>query len=152
MNNARLYTSNDLILALNAQFPAAWSPIVFNSKYCAVTRSWVEKQFTAYIWSFETARSQITYRKRGNQCEHFALRAALEVVDLFSKMPEDQVPADAESVAIVATKYLRADGRGWHEVNLWFHGGVWFPWEPQTRRYFDFTEAERLSVQQPIIP
>lgn len=148
---AHLYTSNDLTRALAAQFPGAWNPAVMNSRYCAATRGWVEKQFTGYIWNFEVARGQLAYKARGNQCEHYALRAALEAVDLFRQMPDDQVPAGAESLAVAAVKYNRAGVLGWHEVNLWYHGGVWFPWEPQQRRYFEFTESERFSVQQAII-
>lgn len=153
--SAHLYTSNDLTRALSAQYPAAWNPIVMNAHYCAVTRPWVEKQFTGYIWNFEQARGQLVYRKRGNQCEHYALRAALEAVDLFRQMPDDQVPAEAESLAVAAIKYQRGAGTSeavWHEIKLWFHAGVWFPWEPQMRRYIEFTESERLTVQQAIIP
>lgn len=153
--SAKLYTSNDLIRALTAQFPAAWNPIVMNAHYCAVPRSWVENVFRPYIWDFQQARGQLTYRKRGNQCEHYALRAALEAVDLFRLMPDDQVPPEAESLAVSAVKYLRGAGTSeavWHEADLWFHEGIWFPWEPQLRSYFEFTEAERLTVQQAIIP
>jgi hypothetical protein len=137
------------------QFPYVGLPVFMNSRYCAVPRRWVERQFSAYMWNFEAARGQLGWRQRGNQCEHFALRAALEVVDLFRQMPDDQVPADAESIAVAAVKYQRGAGTReaiWHEVNLWMHGAEWFPWEPQTRRYFEFTAAEIPTVHQALIP
>lgn len=155
MNNARVYTDRDLIVAFYRQFPATSNVVIMNNRYCAATRGWVEKQFAGYLWNFQVARGQLVWRKRGNQCEHFALHAALEVVDLFRQMPDSAVPLEAESIGIAAVKYLRQAGTpaaGWHEVNTWFLGGVWCAWEPQTRRFFDFTEAERLTVQQPIIP
>lgn len=155
MNNARVYSSAELIGAFYRQFPNASPAAIMNSRYCAATRAWVDARFSNYFWNFEIARGQLEYRKRGNQCEHYALRAALEAVDLFRQMPDDAVPADAESIAIAAVKYSQQAGTpaaGWHEVNTWFLGGVWCAWEPQTRKFFDFTEAERLTVTQPIIP
>lgn len=152
MNTARVYSSAELVTALLAQFPYALAPAIMNARYCAATRAWVEQRFSNYFWNFEIARGQLTYKTRGNQCEHYALRAALEVVDLFRQMQDADVPADAESMAIAAVKYLRSDGLGWHEVNLWFLDGTWCAWEPQQRAFFTFTEAERLTVQQAIIP
>lgn len=152
---AAIYTSADLVRALRDQFPLAGYPAIMNTRYVAVTRDWVAKQFTGYIWRFEQARGQLTYSNRGNQCEHYALRAALEVVDLLRQMPDDQVPADVESIAVAAVKYQQNAGTPlavWHEVNLWYFAGQWFPWEPQRRAFFTFTEAERLTVQQAIIP
>lgn len=154
---ARLYSSSDLVVAAREQFPL-WrtdGPCVMNNVYAGVSRAWVERQFACYLWEFETRRRQRTWQKRGNQCEHFALRAALEVVNLLAQMSDGEVPAGVESVAIAACKYLQHAGTphaGWHEVNLWMHDGVWCPWEPQTHRYFAFTEAERATVQQLIIP
>jgi hypothetical protein len=155
--NAKTYTGSELRMALQNQFAGAFlGPVVLmNDRYCAVPRAWVERQFSKYIWAFEQSRGQLVYRKRGNQCEHYALRAALEVVDLFRLMPDDQVPADAESIAVAAIKYLKGAGTPaatWHEINLWFHEGRWFPWEPQQRLYLTFTDAELVTVQQPIIP
>lgn len=155
--NAKVYTGADLRLALKNQFAGAFAgPVMLmNDRYCAVPRAWVEQQFSSYMWNFEQARGQLGYKKRGNQCEHYALRAALEVVDLFRQMPDDQVPAEAESIAIAAVKYLRGAGTPastWHEINLWFHEGQWFPWEPQQRRYLTFTAAEAPTVHQPIVP
>jgi hypothetical protein len=154
MSTARVYASSELVAALAAQFPCSYiqGPIFMNDRYCAVTRKWVEGPFSTYLWEFEIARGQITWLKRANQCEHFALRAALEAIDLFRQMPDDQVPSEAESLAVAACKYLRSDGKGWHEVNLWILDGSWSAWEPQQRAFFTFTEAERLTVQQIILP
>jgi hypothetical protein len=152
---AIVYTGADLVRSLREQFPAVGFPVIMNTRYVAVSRDWVSQRFTAYIWAFEQARGQLTYSKRGNQCEHYALRAALEVVDLLRQMPADQVPADVESIAVAAVKYEQNAGTPmavWHEVVLWFFAGQWFPWEPQRRAFFTFTEAERLTVQQAIIP
>lgn len=154
---ALLYTSTDLIASLRRQFPNWYvqGPCVMNNGYVAASRSWVDARFSTYIWQFQQARGQLVWNKRGNQCEHFALRAALEAVDLLHQMPEGSVPADAESLAIACCKYQRGAGTAspvWHEVNLWLHDGTWNPWEPQTRTYFQFTEAERLTAQQFIIP
>lgn len=147
----RIYSHVELVAALVAQFPAAASPSVMNEKYCATTKEWVQETFATYVWNVEVARGQLKYKKRGNQCEHYSLRAALEVIDLFSQMPEEAVPAEAESLAIACCMYRRTDNQKLHEVNLWYIGGVWLPWEPQTRTFFDFTEEERLSVKQAII-
>jgi hypothetical protein len=152
---ATVYLGADLVRALVAQFPAAYGPAILNGRYCAVTREWVEKRFSGYIWNFQIARGQIAWKSRGNQCEHFALRAALEVVDLFRQMPDGSVPAEAESIAVAAVKYMKGAGTPaavGHEVNLWFFEGAWHAWEPQTRTFFDFTDAERVTVQQAIIP
>lgn len=157
MNNTRVISSGELVRALMAQFPL-WSvqgPCVMNGTYVAATRSWVERQFAGYIWRFEQARGRLVWKKRANQCEHFALRAALEAVDLLAAMPEGSVPAEAESLAVACCKFQQGAGTPravWHEVNLWFHDGAWCPWEPQTRRYFTFTEAERATVQQILLP
>lgn len=155
MNTAQLYNQADLVGPLRVQFPAAGSPIIMNNRYCAATRAWVEQRFSNYFWNFEIARGQLTYKTRGNQCEHYALRAALEVVDLLRQMQDSQIPEDAESLAVACCKFLKGagtDAAAWHEVNLWFFEGAWFPWEPQLRAFFEFTEAERLSVQQVLIP
>ncbi|MBX3736704.1 MAG: hypothetical protein KF715_08450 [Candidatus Didemnitutus sp.] len=150
-------SSANLIQAARAQFPswAVQGPCVMNGVYVATSRSWVEKQFADYLWDFQQARGQQTWQKRGNQCEHFALRAALEVVNLLAQMPDGSVPPEVESIAIAACKYYKGAGTPaavWHEVNLWFHDGAWHAWEPQTRRYFEFTPAELNTVQQIIIP
>lgn len=147
-----VHTGAELVQQLVAQFPLAGAPAIMNDAYCAVTRPWVEKPFSRYFFNLLAARDDLKWRKRGNQCEHFALRAALEAVELFSHMDDPEIPAEAESVGVAAVKYLRADGAGWHEVNLWYLDGVWVPWEPQTMDFFTFTPNEALTVQQPIIP
>jgi hypothetical protein len=147
----RLYGAAELNAQLQAQFPAAWSPVWLNSHYCAATRGWVAGPFAKYFWEYLAARGDLKYRKRGNQCEHYALRAALEAVKLFADADDPKIPEEAESLAVAACEYVRADGTGKHEVNLWFVDGGWLPWEPQTRAFFEFTEAERLTVAKPII-
>ena len=156
MSTSRLFTSHELRLALHNKFNGSFAgPAIFlNDVYCATTRAWVEKQFTGYIWNFQQARGQLVYRKRANQCEHYALRAALEVTDLFRQMPDASVPAEAESMAVACVKYQKGAATPaavWHEVNLWFLEGSWWEWEPQTRKFFTFTEAERLTAQQFLI-
>jgi hypothetical protein len=148
------HTMIELRLALTRQFPSAFvdGPAFMNSVYCAVTRDWVENHFATYYFQYLAARGQKTYAKRGNQCEHFALHAALEAVDLFRQSTDPEIPADAESVAVAWAKYFRADGLGWHEVNLWFLDGVWTPWEPQQMSFFTFTASEIQTTQQIGIP
>lgn len=155
--SAYLISSADLVTIALRQFPMGnfQGPCVMNARYVVADRQWVEKMFTGYMWNFEKARGQLEWRKRGNQCEHFALRAALEAVDLLRLMPAASVPVEVESLAVAACKYQRGAGTAqaeWHEVNLWFHSGAWYPWEPQTRRYFEFTDAEIKTVHQLIIP
>jgi hypothetical protein len=145
------YLASDLVRALVQQFPAAYCQPM-NLHYCATTRAWVDGPFGKYFFDYLAARNDRTWRKRGNQCEHFALRAALEAVHLFSQMEDPQIPPEAESLAVAAVAYQRADGAGWHEVNLWYLDELWVPWEPQTMSFFKFTESERLTVTMPIIP
>lgn len=151
---AKIVTGQQLQEALARQFPlwAVQGPCLMNSTYVVASRAWVQSKFSNYMWNFQIARDQLEWKKRGNQCEHFALRAALEAVELLHWMPDADVPPEVESLAICCCKYLRSDGRGWHEVNLWFHDDVWNPWEPQTRSYFDFTPSEVNTAQQFIIP
>jgi hypothetical protein len=149
--SALVISGSDLIRQLVKQFPYAWNVTLFNNVYCVASREWVDGPFAAYFFDYLAARDDLKYRSRGNQCEHFALRALLEAVDLFSKTDDSEIPAEAESIAIAAASYTRADGAGRHEVNLWYLDGKWVPWEPQQRRFFTFTEAECLSVTQAIL-
>lgn len=151
METYRVYRDQELVAQMLTQFPGAWAQPM-NGSYCATTRAWVAGPFAKYFFDYLAARGDLKWRARGNQCEHFALRAALEAVHLFSQMDDPKIPAGAESLAVAAVKYRRADTGAWHEVNLWLIEGAWVPWEPQTMSFFEFTEAERLSVQQPIIP
>lgn len=139
---------------LSRQFPAYASqgPAFMNGFYCEVTRDWVAGPFATYYRDYLKARGQNVYATRGNQCEHFALRAALEAVDMFRQSTDPEIPADAESIAVAWAKYLRADGRGWHEVNLWYVGSVWQPWEPQTQEFFTFQQSEINTVMQIAVP
>ena len=122
-----------------------------NATYCAATRGWVGGAFGKYFFDYLAARGDLKWRKRGNQCEHFALRAALEAVHLFSQADDPRIPAEAESLAVAACKY-RSDTLGWHEVNLWWIDGVWMPWEPQKMAFFEMSAAERQTVQQIVVP
>lgn len=152
MSTSALHTGAELVAKLYAQFPFAGMVTIMNDRYCAVTRAWVDGPFAKYFFDYLAARNDLAYRPRGNQCEHFALRAALEAVQLFSLDQSPQIPVDAESIAVAACAYKRADGAGEHEVNLWFVDGVWAPWEPQQRRFFAFAESERLTTCQIIVP
>lgn len=145
-------SGSDLVRQLVKQFPGAWNVNLLNNVYCVTTRMWVDGPFAKYFFDYLAARDDLKYRVRGNQCEHFALRALLEAVDLFSKSDDPEIPAEAESIAICAVTYTRSDNQARHEVNLWYLGGEWVPWEPQKCSFFTFTEAERLTVSQPIIP
>ena len=147
-----LHSAADLQAALLAQFPSAGGADFMNAAYCAATRGWVGGPFSKYFFDYLVARGDLKWKKRGNQCEHFALRAALEAVALFSHTEDPRIPAEAESLAVAACKYWRADGRGAHEVNLWCIDGAWLPWEPQTGAFFEFTPAEAGTVQRVIIP
>lgn len=154
--STKVYHQQELHAALIRDFAGAWLgvPLFFNQTYCAVTKEWVEDEFAPYFVKVLAARKQITWQRRGNQCEHFALRAGLEAVDLFSQMPEADVPAEVESVAVAAIMYQSRAGTPtavMHEVSLWFIGGFWREWEPQTRRWLNFTTAERQTAQRPII-
>lgn len=147
-----LHTGAALTAQLTAQFPAAWNPAIMNGSYCAATHAWVSGPFSKYFFDYLAARDVLKWKKRGNQCEHFALRAALEAVYLFGQSEDPAIPAEAESIGVAACKYQRADGRGWHEVNIWFIDGVWMPWEPQSFEFFTFASSEIPTVQQVIIP
>lgn len=152
----RLYTKEELRAALVRDMAGAWMgvPLFLNSTYCAVTKEWVEDRFAPYILRYQQARGQVTYKRRGNQCEHYAIRAALEAVDLLRQMPDDAVPAEAESMAVATVIYTQGAGTPaavLHMINLWFVGGFWREWEPQTTSWISFTPAERQSVQSPII-
>ncbi|MBI5770901.1 MAG: hypothetical protein HZA93_24195 [Verrucomicrobia bacterium] len=149
---AIVYTGAQLVAKLNEQFPAtAWpAPVVANNVYCAPTRAWVERDFATYYFRLLAARDDLRWAKRGNQCEHFAFRALLEAVDLFGKMEATGIPAEAESLAVAAIKYHRADGP-WHEINLWYVDGQWEPWEPQTQRFVALTLGEIATVQQAVL-
>ncbi len=147
-----LYTWAQLEAKMREQFPLTQlGSDPMNDRYCAATRGWVGGPFSKYFGEYLTARGDLKWRKRGNQCEHFALRAALEAVQLFSQADDPNIPAEAESLAVAACKY-KSDTLGWHEVNLWFLDEMWVPWEPQTRAFFEFSEVERFTVQKPIIP
>ena len=150
----QLYRRPYLLKQLAAQFPmASWpNPIIMNEAYCAMSEDSIVKQFASYMWAFQAARGNLTYQRRGNQCEHYALRAALEIVDLFRQMNDTEIPPEAESIAIAACSFDRAEGKGRHEANLWLIAGVWRSWEPQTREFFTFAETERLSVAEVIVP
>ncbi len=148
----RLYLGSELANMATLQFPRAWNPAVMNVLYCATTREWIDGPFAKYFRDYLTARGDLVWKTRGNQCEHFALRAALEAVHLFSHMEDPQIPAEAESLAVMACKYFRSDGKGWHEANLWLLAGIWEPWEPQTQTFFTFTPDERNTVQQLLLP
>lgn len=139
---------------LCVQFPkiqTIYEPLFLNATYCSVTRDWVNGPFSKYFFDYLAARGDLKWRKRGNQCEHFALRAALEAVYLFGQSTDSEIPSEAESIAVAAVAYRRRDGV-MHEVNLWYIGGIWQPWEPQTMSFFDFTESECFSVEKPLVP
>lgn len=147
--NYRLYNVLEIQQSLGKQFPG-WlvdGPAIYNAWYCAPTRAWVDGPFAKYFFDYLNARDQRAYAKRGNQCEHFALRAALEAVDLFRRSRDAEIPAQAESLGVAWCKYRRADG-AWHEVNLWLLDGVWQPWEPQLMRFFTLNFEEVATVQQ----
>jgi hypothetical protein len=148
-----VHTNVELQGLLLAQFPAL-QPLaieITNARYLAITRAWVE-QFAPYYRAYLAARGQTVYAVRGNQCEHYAIRAAMEAVDLFRQSTDTEIPADVESIAVAWAKYFRSDGRGWHEVDLWLLDGLWTPWEPQTQTFFAFTPAEITSVSKPFVP
>lgn len=152
----RLHDSEALWHTLYRDFPGCWlgAPLFLNKTYCAVTKEWVEEQFAPYLYKVQKARQQLPYRRRGNQCEHFAIRAAMEAVDLFRAMDDDSVPDGAESIAIAAIIYESRSGTpqaGQHMVNVWYIGGFWREWEPQTRTWFRMTEAERGTAKSPIV-
>lgn len=154
--SAKLYDAEVLRQALLRDFPGCWQGVAMflNKTYCAVTKEWVEDRFSPYFLKYQQARKQIVYRFRGNQCEHYAIRAGMEAVDLFSQMPDAGIPPEAESLAVGAIMYLRGAGTaasGMHEVNIWYIGGFWREWEPQTRSWLRFTEAERQTARLPII-
>lgn len=147
-----LHTGPALVATLMAEFPgtAFPGPAIMNDVYCAATRGWVEGPFAKYFSEYLFARDDLRWRKRGNQCEHFALRAMLEAVYLFGHDERPEVPAKAESLAVAAIKY-RQDSGVWHEINLWLIDGEWLPWEPQTQKFLTLSAAERATVQQAIL-
>jgi hypothetical protein len=146
----RIHPSHELQAVFADQFPNHWPIVALNESYCTVTRAWVDGPFSRYFFDYLAARGVLKWKKRANQCEHFALRAALEAVYLFGQSDDPEIPSEAESIAVAAVKYRR-DDHVWHEVNTWFLDGVWVPWEPQAMAFFQFSEAERITVCQPII-
>lgn len=146
----RIYTAQELNLTLYRDFPSGHSPEFLNNNYCAVTKEWVEDRFAPYIFLVEKARGQQKYQRRGNQCEHFAIRAAMEAVNLFRIMADDSTPAEVESIAVSVIKYLRGAGTSaafMHMVDAWYINGYWREWEPQSRTWFTMTDAERKTAR-----
>ena len=152
MNSAVLHNSTQLAIRLAVAFPGTVEPpaLLLNGTYCAVTRAWVEGPFAKYFSDYLRARDDLQWRVRGNQCEHFALRALLEAVYLFGHDVQAGVPAEAESIAVAAVSYHRDSGGG-HEVNVWLIDGEWLAWEPQTQKFFEFSPTERASVKNAIL-
>ena len=152
--SVKVYSAADLVGALARQFPRSYfvqGPAIMNGSYCAVTRRWVDGPFTRYYFDYLAARDQRKYSTRGNQCEHYAIRAALEAVELFRQAMDGEIPEEAESIGVAWFKYAKG-GNLWHEANLWFLDGEWVPWEPQTLSFFTLTAAEHATVQQIAIP
>lgn len=152
---ARLYDANQLAQTLFRDFPRYENaPLFLNATYCAVTKEWVDDLFGPYLYKVQKARGNVTYKRRGNQCEHFAIRAAMEAVDLFRAMADDSIPVAAESLAVATIIYQSRAGTPHamkHMVNVWYIGGFWREWEPQTRSWFQMTDAERKTAMNPIV-
>lgn len=150
----RIHDAAELQRNLVRDFPSCYGALFLNQTYCAVTKEWVDDHFAPYLFKVEKARGQRTYKRRGNQCEHFAMRAAMEAVDLFRAMADDSIPAAVESLSVGTVIYQRGAGTPaafTHMVNVWRIGGFWREWEPQTRSWFQMTDAERKTAINPIV-
>jgi hypothetical protein len=144
-------SSSQVTSELWQAFPASiLNDEVCNSEYHLVTRDWVEKGFAPWFWEYLRARDLAEWVSRGNQCEHFAMRALLELVTLFCQAADREIDADVESVAAAWVEYIRDDGRK-HAVLVIRVETGWEPWEPQTQQFFKFSAGEQKTVKKPFV-
>ncbi len=144
-------TSLQIRTELWGAYPAAaFTDEVTSDRYHAVTREWVERRFAPWFWDYLRARDLHTWTLRGNQCEHFAMRALVELVTLFHQTRDARIDAGAESVAAAWVRYRRDDGL-WHAVVAIRVETGWELWEPQTQQFFTPSAAECASVTRPFV-
>ena len=126
------------------------APPLTNIEYHCVTREWVDNVFAPYFRDLLFALNKATWRKRGNQCEHFAIRAVLAAVDCFDATAQNRANITAESVSVAWIAFAQDTGVV-HAIVSWFIDGQWTEWEPQNQQWLTLSAAELKTVHHPFL-
>lgn len=146
-----MLTAEQLRNELWSTYPGAFfTDEITNRRFHTVTRDWVTRKFGPWYWEYLRARGLHTWTLRGNQCEHFAMRALLELVTLFHQARDAEIDPTVESLAAAWVKYIRADGVAHAVLTIRVEAG-WELWEPQTQQFFTPTAGERATVTKPFV-
>ncbi|WP_221029934.1 hypothetical protein [Actomonas aquatica] len=125
-------------------------PFMGNKTYHCVTVEWVDRVFAPYLKELQWSLNKDTWRQRGNQCEHFAMRTVMAAVDCLDVAAQQDESITAESIAIGLLPYTQDRNGSGHAIVTWFIGGEFSEWEPQTQRWVTLSPAERASAYTPI--
>lgn len=136
-------------MRLQRQFPRLRGLSVYltNDRYAVTSRQWVDENFAPYFAQLLFALNKRTWKRAGNQCEVFSMRALTALVDCFAAaMSNADNTHGYESVA-AAWIAFKPDHQNKHAILIiYLDGEGWQGWEPQTQKFRPLTETETQSV------